>query len=276
MPDEASEKAIRAYWNGQAEKLGIDPSATMPDVIVRAMEIDSILNRLDPDDELLDIGCGNAFGSLRFAERCRSVVTADYSEKMVAAAQEAVGVSGRDNIRVEQADVLDLSTYAGRFTAASCIRCLINLPSAEKQRAALEQIAATLRPDGRLFLIEGMADNFAELNTLRGRFGLSPMTVRWHNRFFPTAELETVLSDLLTIEERVDFGEYYFLSRVVHPLVVAPNPPRYDAKINHVAKSVWDDGAARGKFESISQIVLYVCRKGQPSIGHPTGTTDCQ
>ena len=34
------------------------------------------------------------------------------------------------------------------------------------------------------------------------------------------------------------FGMYYFLTRIVQPLLVAPEPPRYDHDLNAVAKVI--------------------------------------
>ena len=53
-------QAIDQYWDAKAEALTTDPSATMKDVILRGLEIEAIGDRLGPDDELLDVGGGNA------------------------------------------------------------------------------------------------------------------------------------------------------------------------------------------------------------------------
>ena len=37
---------------------------------------------------------------------------------------------------------------------------------------------------------------------------------------------------------RFNFGVYYLITRLVHPAIVAPEQPRYDAKINEVAKNL--------------------------------------
>jgi precorrin-6B methylase 2 len=86
---------VRRYWDGKAEALRTDPAATMKDVILRELEIEAIASRLRADDELLDVGTGNAFGAIRWAAQCRRVVAVDYSDGMVAAAREAVRASGR-------------------------------------------------------------------------------------------------------------------------------------------------------------------------------------
>ena len=71
-------------------------------------------------------------------------------------------------------------------------------------------------------------------------------------------EMATITAPL---EEVVDFGEYYFLSRVVHPLLVAPAEPAFAGRLNEIARELWRSGVARGRFRDSSTLVLYVCRK---------------
>ena len=252
---------IYNYWNQKAEKLGTDPSATMKDVILRSIEIESIGDRLKADDVLLDIGAGNAFASLEWARRCKMVVALDFSPKMIEAAQEAIAASRRDNIRAEHGDILNLSQYAGKFTAVSSVRCLINMASEEDQYLAINQLAKELRPNGRLFLIGGLAETFDALNKTRQQAQLLPISLNWHNRLFSRETLENWLAELFTIEESVDFGEYYFLSRIVHPLLVAPGEPDFTGQLNIVAKRIWQSGIARGRFDFMSALKLYVCKR---------------
>jgi SAM-dependent methyltransferase len=253
---------IKEYWNHKAQQLGTDPSATMKDVVLRSLEIEAISERLAPDDTLLDVGCGNAFGSLTFAERCARVLAVDYSERMVFMATEAIRNNGRKNINAEQHDVTQIGTvYPGAFTAVSSVRCLINLPKEEQQYQAIGQLAQVLASRGRLFLIEGVAEHFAAMNRMREEVGLKPITLDWHNRIFSKATLESALHQYFAIEEIVDFGEYYFLSRIVNPLLAAPEEPRFDDKLNHVAKSIWQSQIGKNTFASMSTLVLYVCRK---------------
>jgi SAM-dependent methyltransferase len=253
---------IKKYWDRKAKDLSTDPIATMKDVILRSLEIEAVASWLFPEDTLLDVGCGNAFGSLIFAEHCKSVLAVDYSEKMVAMAHKAIRASDRDNIHVERGDVLEVGrSYPEAFSAVSSIRCLINLPEEEQQYHALSQLAQVLVPGGRLFLIEGIAEHFATMNAMRQQVGLYAIPLDWHNRLFAKAALESALSELFTTEEIVDFGEYYFLSRIVHPLLVAPAEPTFDGELNFVAKTIWRSGVVRGMFAFMSTLLLYVCRR---------------
>jgi len=257
-----SDSEIKTYWNRKAEQLGVDASATMKDVVLRSLEIESISSRLDSEDRLLDIGCGNAFGSIQFAQQCKSVLAVDYSEGMISAASRAIQESGRNNVHTTQGNVLTIGdSYHEEFTAASSVRCLINLPTDDQQYTAIAQIAKTLVAGGRLFLVEGIASNFAAMNDMRQQVGLPTITLDWHNRLFPKGALETELKRWFVIEEIVDFGEYYFLSRIMHPLLVAPEEPTFLGKPNLVASNIWRSRVLAARLADISTLLLYVCRK---------------
>jgi SAM-dependent methyltransferase len=234
----------------------------MKDVVLRSLEIEAISTRLAANDTLLDVGCGNAFGSLIFAEHCSRVLAADYSEKMITQAVAAIGASGRTNIRAEQHDVTAIgAAYPEAFTAASSVRCLINLPREEQQRQAIGQLAQVLVPGGRLFLIEGIAEHFAAMNRMRAAVGLRSIPLDWHNLVFSKASLERELRLYFEVDDILDFGEYYFVSRVVNPLLAAPEEPKFEDKLNLVAKAIWQSDVVRAKFAEMSTLMLYVCRK---------------
>ena len=159
------------------------------------------------------------------------------------------------------ASVLDLGASTSKYAAVSCVRCLINLAEEEDQLAAVDQLARAVRPGGRLFLIEGLSETFTAMNQARQDMGLPAIELDWHNRLLSRDALEAKLSEQLTIDERVDFGEYYFLSRVIHPLLVAPQEPSFKGRCNVIARELWNSGLVRGRFSELSTLVLYVCSR---------------
>jgi len=163
---------ISTYWDGKAEALKTDPSATMKDVILRSLEIEAIGRRLGENDDLLDVGGGNAFAGIEWAQHCRSVRVVDFSEKMVAYGREAVAEAGAANVQTEQGSVLELEKFAGQYSAVSCVRVLINLPEAEDQLCGVDQLASCVAPGGRLFLIEGLEETFTAMNAMRETMNL--------------------------------------------------------------------------------------------------------
>lgn len=252
---------IKEYWDNKVRLLQTNPSATMRDVILRSMEIESIRIQLREDDNLIDVGGGNAFGAIRWADFCSSVLVTDFSKEMISSSITAIANSGKHNIRAEIADVLDLSRFAEQFSVASIVRCLINLPQQEQQYKALAELHRVLRPNGRLFLIEGFSETFEKLNKLRRANGLNAISLHWHNLLLPKLSFEEKLRQYFHIERIVDFGVYYFISRIIHPILVAPEEPQFEGRMNHIAHQIWRSGCCGERFTDISTLLLYIARK---------------
>jgi hypothetical protein len=58
-----------------------------------------------------------------------------------------------------------------------------------------------------------------------------------------------------TILERSDFGTYDLISRVVYPLSIRPDEPKYDAKLNEVAARL---ALTWGTSSDISRVIVLV------------------
>ncbi|MBB6644900.1 methyltransferase domain-containing protein [Halobellus sp. MBLA0160] len=109
---------------------------------------------LKPGDSVLELGCGpgNSFERLRSAvgpDGC--VVGVDYSRGMVRRAAERVTEAGWDNVHVIRADATQPGIAEGAFDAAYAAMSLSAMPD---PTAAVTAAAASLRPDGRLAVLD--------------------------------------------------------------------------------------------------------------------------
>jgi hypothetical protein len=75
---------------------------------------------------------------------------------------------------------------------------------------------------------------------------------------FNEAELLAFTADLYELERVQRFGMYYFLTRVIHPLLVAPEQPRYDARINEIAREI---ARQIPDFMGLGHLVAFIFRK---------------
>ena len=57
----------------------------------------------------------------------------------------------------------------------------------------------------------------------------------FHAKYRVGLERLPFLDEFFTLEREIGFGTYDLIARVVHPLLVAPDPPQYAAKINEIA-----------------------------------------
>jgi len=239
------------YWDERAGSETADAELSLPDQNQRRLEIESLRPLLNPADRVLDVGCANGVMTNELAAGVGWIVGVDLTEGMLRRAQEGPAVFAG-------ADVRKIPFPTGTFDVVVSTRCLINLPDWEQQLAGLEETLRVVRAGGRLILLEGLAEGRRGLDELRERVGLEPMPAVAYNRDLPDGPLLRFLEQRGQIEQLRKFGVYDLLSRVAHPLMVAPDGPRYDAPINAVAA---DLALKLEGFDEISRLGLIVLRK---------------
>jgi SAM-dependent methyltransferase len=120
-------------------------------------------------------------------------------------------------------------------------RFLINMPDEGVQRAIIRDIHRVLRPGGRFMMCEGSMEGFRGLNDLRSAVGLDPILERSADNpaaiRFEDKEIERFVTEEAGFRLLGKFGMslYFTVSRVLHPLLAAPRPPKFDAPINDLA-----------------------------------------
>jgi ubiquinone/menaquinone biosynthesis C-methylase UbiE len=219
--------------------------ATSRDFNLRELEISFIEKHLIPGD-VLDIGCGNGYTLLRLASKIQAkFIGIDFSPNMIDGAKRLTKEFSHKlkcvpSFRV--GDVRQLSFENDSFDCVISERCLLNLPSREDQYHTIREVHRVLRNKGVYLMVEGTEDGLIRLNKIRESVGLSPIpsvspdnvsSLKFHER-----EIEHFLGRFFDIEVIQFFGTYYLISRVVHPLLIYPEEPKFDAKINYVARKV--------------------------------------
>ena len=249
---------VKSYWESQAKDRTLSSvKVTHSDIWQRWLEIAHIKTFLGPEERVLDIGCGTGYATKIFADNVAEIIGIDYSDAMIERAKSEGPITPNAHFYAD--DVLQLHRdMFGSFDTAISVRCLINLTDWTAQKEAISNIAAVLEPGGKYIFVEGWAEGRAKLDQVREDVGLSRMPPVWHNHDFYYAPLSDYLSDIFEIENEIYFGTYDFISRVVHPLVVAPNTPKYDAKINEIAANL----ALRDQgHQDISRTLFLVLKK---------------
>lgn len=239
---------IKSYWEEQAVRFGASPLATAPDTYYRDLEINRILSYLRDGKKVLDIGCGNGFSTVLFAEKFPKlkIIGMDYSEKMVRSAVSVLEKKKdlKDRVAFCQGDVMKLSDHIcriGRFDFIVSERCLINLLNWEEQKTALLEMKKMLKPGGRLILCENTQEGLERLNKLRKIFELPPIKIRWHNFYFPEKKLLKFAEKHFDLLETNNIGSlYYIISRVVYAKLSAMEnkEPEYLNPMNMIASKL--------------------------------------
>ena len=258
---ELTDEIVYHYWENKAQEGGADPTITIRDHHFRELEINTVKRFLRPEDRVLDIGCGNGYSTLRYAESVKEIVGVDYSPAMIEAAGcmlEDAPARTQHNTSFRVEDARDLTDVDQAYTRVVMERCLINIPDRLQQIDAAREAGRVLK-DGELFLLaEVTLQGHEQVNKYREMFGLEKLKVHWHNTYIDEPAFLAGIANTFDVVEIIRFGMYGFLSKVVHPLMVQPEEPAFDAAINEVAARI---GETIPDFGGCSHQVLFVLRK---------------
>jgi SAM-dependent methyltransferase len=105
---------------------------------------------LQPEDDLLEVGCGSAALLAEQAAHVRNVAGLDASEIQVAMARKRLADRiAAGTAEIVLGDAMALPWEDGRFSVVSCLNCLKFVPDPPR---ALREMHRVLLPDGRLVL----------------------------------------------------------------------------------------------------------------------------
>ena len=265
-PISLSEK-IKNYWSDKAEQLGLDPRATTFDFNQKQLEVDDVfgfLLNLNRDNiKILDIGCGTGYLSCELAKKGSwEIHGVDYSPKIIEVCnqrKELLDNDFRKRLVFKCADVLELPYPSQFFDVVIGERILINLPSLEQQKRAVQEISRVLKPQGFYLMFEGSKEGLQRLNKLRELYGLHEIGNHWTQFKIEEKTFIPFLENHFKTINLKRYGMFYFLSRIIHPLLVAPNEPKYDAPINNVARYV---ASFTSNYEDIGHLIFITLKKG--------------
>jgi len=265
MSDEINNKKaeIQEYYRVRA---GSGRYATSPDFNLREVEIDYLSRWMKDGLRILDAGCGNGYSTLCFATQFEShFVGVDFVPEMIDQANvlsKDFQPKGKIDFRV--GDVTKLEFPDASFDIVVSERCLLNLPTKNDQWQAIREVSRVVKPGGLYLMLEGTMQGLLRLNEVRSHFHLDPIPeadpkYNWFSNKFDEDEMIPIALhsfDKLDVIQR--FGMYYFISRVINPLLVNPDQPKYDAPINMIARQICTQYP---NFEDIGHVALFVFKR---------------
>jgi ubiquinone/menaquinone biosynthesis C-methylase UbiE len=262
MTGDANE--LKQRYEGFAKSL--DYNTTASDFRLRELEIDTAADYMRDGQRVLDVGCGLGYAVIQYASRFRIEAHGiDYAENMISGAKELLRRDSPElqgTVDFRHASVLELAYPDGHFDVVSSSRCLMALLDWELQKAALVEIHRVLRPGGVLVLMEGTFEGLEKLNDARTAFDLEPIAPDGRDRLitlkFHERELQEYCRPFYVLEDVRRFGMYYFLTRIVQPLLVAPEAPRYDHRLNEVARRI---AGVFPDFEGLGHLAAFILTK---------------
>ncbi len=229
----------KKFWDNYAKRYGRDSFGAHSDKHIVELENRFIISRLDDvkPTSLLDIGCGNGKRTLLFSKYVKShVLGIDYAPEMI---KESNLLLSRQNKRIQNKVSFEVSNVhkisEKSFDAIVSCRCFINQPSTKMQVRLFEVLHNLLNRRGSLIIAEESMNGIRLLNSLRRKYGLQPIKIRWYNLPIYESKVFPAIRNLFDIKTTQRLGIYHYISRVIHPALVYPQEPQPSAKINYIA-----------------------------------------
>lgn len=248
--------------------LSEDERTTASDFYLRELEIDFGLECIKDGDVVLDVGCGPGVALQAYATKRKIEAHGiDYAENMVAFAKKRLNEINQSStqpltIHFKQGSVTELPYNDSSFDVVTSHRCLMALLDWDLQCHAINEITRVLKPGGIFVLMEGTVEGIDKLNKYRNLFELPEIDPKGTDRLLTLKfKEETLLNYMKNSYELLRtkrFGMYYFLTRIIQPLLVAPEKPRYDHKLNQVARLVAN---IIPDFDGIGHLVAFCFKK---------------
>lgn len=236
---ETQRKYIKEEWKQLATELPSDPKAVIQDIEFRKFSNWFIAQYLNQKDYVLDCGCGNGYATAYFADYVKKIIGLDYTEGFIkAAAKKYSKLVQSGKLEFVVGDVLKLPYPENTFDKVISERILINLPSWEDQKTALNNYHKVLKKKGRVLLTELTFQGHAAVDKLRTSLGLNIIKKYKRNLYLDEEIFDKFVIRKFNIVEKKHYGTYVLISKILHPLLVHPKEPKFEAKINRLAVDI--------------------------------------
>jgi len=228
-----------------------DIYATSRDHNLRELEVAGIKDNITEKGRVLDLGCGNGYTLISAAKDRKDweLIGVDLSDNLIKGANEILRSQKAElqsHPRFISADAISYLKQCKENSARYIVteRFIQNMPNAKIQKTVLREAYRVLAPGGKLLMCEGSEDGFEALNNLRESVGLSRVPATSKDNIgairLKDKEVEAFVQEEIgfTLKRKIGFSTYFIISRVLHPLLVLPQSPGFDAKINEIAATI--------------------------------------
>lgn len=247
---------IKSFWEAEAKEWGSSPQVTIRDIFFRNHELHTLLSIIPKIPKLLDIGCGNGFGTLVLSQKAEYTLGIDYSRTMVKWATRAktdttyrliktkklmldqfFGINSFDNVDFTVDDVSNLNLAQNSFDIITGQRILINLPTEELQMRTLKNLRNYIQNSGLLVLVEATKQGHQMTDTYRRKLGLPILEKYWHNNYINEDyhKWNTYGWEVIQV---LSFDTYVLLSKIIYPAACGEKNCTFLSEANKAASEI--------------------------------------
>lgn len=232
-----TEKNVKEFWDSTAKEGG----PTIRDIYFQKLEVAEIVQIVKQvhNANVLDIGCGTGYATAIYSNYVNNIIGIDYAKDFIDKANEYLhNYPNIKNAGFRVADITNLPFLNDEFDVVIGERILINISTWEQQQRGIDEIFRVLKKGGIYISVEVTEQGHDNITYYRNILGLEKLEKYWHNLYINEDLFLDYVKNKAVVNNIRRFGLYHFISKVIHPLLVTPNVPRFDDKINEIAATV--------------------------------------
>ena len=232
------------------------------DILLDRIEEDQIINRINNNKTILELGCGNGLILKRLIKnrKIKKYYGTDFVKELINICIKKYK-SKKINFQTLDMTLIDKNTFKIKYDYIVTKRAIQNVLDTKLQLKTIDDVGYFLKKNGKMILVESSINAQNNINKLRKKFRLTKIIPPFHNLFFDDNKVRMYHFRNVKLVKIDNFSSsFYFTSRIIYALyskIFLKKKPFYNHPLNIIATML----DAKLIKEDFSQIKTYIFKK---------------
>tara|TARA_B100000315_G_C14550301_1_gene575416 strand:- start:36 stop:821 length:786 start_codon:yes stop_codon:yes gene_type:complete len=252
-------KKVHDFWVRRSKKK--DHLVCTNDPKLDQLEIDQILNKINNNKSILEVGCGNGFILKRLLKekKIKNYFGIDFVDDFISLAKKKYKLN-KVNFAIFDISLTNNRTFDTKYDYIISKRTIQNILSRKMQLNVIDKLGYHLKANGLMILVESSQTAQKKINKCRKLFGLPIIKPPFHNLFFDDRIIRNYKFKNIKLLKIDNFASgFYFLSRIIYASYAKILKKKLDYKnpLNQLGLNI----NSKIFKEDFSQIKVYLFKK---------------
>jgi ubiquinone/menaquinone biosynthesis C-methylase UbiE len=231
------------------------------DVALDKLESLQILDKLNNNSKILEIGCGNGllYDQIRKEYQVSKYVGTDFVKDLIDICNKKK--NPKDNfLQLDMTEVKD-SDFDDEYDFIISKRAIQNVIDTNLQLEVIDNFGKFLSSNGQMILVESSSEAQDNINELRAKYNLDKILPPFHNLFFKDEEIKNYKFNNVKLVEIIPFAsDFFYITRLIYAIYAKDflnEAPKYSHPMQDIALSLTSNSLTK----KLSQIQTYIFKK---------------
>ncbi len=252
-------KKVQNFWVKRSKKK--DNLVCTNDPKLDQLEIDQIINKINNNKSILEVGCGNGFLLKRLLKekKIKNYFGIDFVDNFISLAKKKYK-SNKVNFAAFDISLTNNITFEKKYDYIISKRTIQNILSRKMQLDVIDKLGYHLKTNGLMILVESSQTAQKKINKYRKLFSLPIIKPPFHNLFFNDPIIRNYKFKNIKLLKIDNFASgFYFLSRIIYASYAKILKKKLDYK--HPLNQLGLNINSKIFKEDFSQIKTYLFKK---------------